>query len=235
MTDFDRSAVRWSMSSGLVEYPAAVSIMERHAASIRRQEAPELVWLLEHPALYTAGTSANSQDLKEPHRLPVFETGRGGQYTYHGPGQRIAYVMLDVQRRFGTDVRAFVAALESWIIDALADLGVRGEIRPGRVGVWVVEPGGEERKIAAIGIRVSRGVSYHGISLNVAPDLAHYGGIVPCGIPDHGVTSLADLGRGASVKDVDMCLRRSFERSFGPVVDGEAPHEPASKPIAVPK
>jgi lipoyl(octanoyl) transferase len=216
MTNFDRSAVLWTTSPGLVAHPRAVAAMERRIAAIRHADAPELVWLLEHPPLYTAGTSARPSDLRDPARLPVFPTGRGGQYTYHGPGQRIAYVMLDVQRRFGTDVRAFVAALESWIIDSLARLGVAGEVRPGRVGVWVTPGAGEpERKIAAIGIRIRRGVSFHGVSLNVAPDLAHYDGIVPCGIADRGVTSLAALGRPTPMKDVDMCLRQSFECTFG--------------------
>ncbi len=229
MTDFDRSAIEWAASSSLVEYPSAVAFMERRAAGIREGSARELVWLLEHPPLYTAGTSADVADLKSPGRFPVFATGRGGQYTYHGPGQRVAYVMLDVQRRFGTDVRAFVAALEQWIIDALALAGVRGEVRNGRVGVWVVneKAGDAEQKIAAIGIRVRRGVSFHGISLNVAPDLSHYEGIVPCGIAEYGVTSLADLAKPTQTKDVDMFLRRSFERVFGPAIDAPAPQTDA--------
>ncbi|WP_072389718.1 lipoyl(octanoyl) transferase LipB [Hyphomicrobium sp. CS1GBMeth3] len=216
MTKFDRSPVEWSVSPGLVDYPRAVAIMERRAAAIRHASAPELVWLLEHPPLYTAGTSARPADLTEPDRLPVYSAGRGGQYTYHGPGQRIAYVMLDVQRRFGTDVRAFVATLEGWIIESLASFGLAGEVRPGRVGVWVhPDPAEPERKIAAIGIRIRHGVSFHGVSLNVDPDLTQYDGIVPCGIADRGVTSLAALGRLASMKDVDMCLRQSFEHAFG--------------------
>ncbi|MCC7251309.1 lipoyl(octanoyl) transferase LipB [Hyphomicrobium sp.] len=216
MMDFDRSRVQWLASPGLVDYPFAVAAMEQRAAAIRLEEVPELVWLLEHPHLYTAGTGARPSDLREPDRLPVFAAGRGGQYTYHGPGQRIAYVMLDVQRRFGADVRAFVGTLERWLIESLAMLGVEGEVRPGRVGVWVVPPGpAPERKIAAIGIRIRRGISYHGVSLNVAPDLGYYDGIVPCGIADRGVTSLADLGRPAATKDVDMCLRRGFESVFG--------------------
>jgi lipoyl(octanoyl) transferase len=225
MMDFDRSRVQWTTSPGLVDHPFAVAAMERRVAAIRRGEAPELVWLLEHPPLYTAGTSARPADLRDPDRFPVYPTGRGGQYTYHGPGQRIAYVMLDVHRRFGADVRAFVAALERWIIGTLAEVGITGEVRPGRVGVWVVDPapGGPERKIAALGIRVRHGVSFHGVSLNVAPDLSHYEGIVPCGIADHGVTSLADLGRPASIKDVDMCLRRSFEAIFGVGTEAVSP------------
>jgi lipoyl(octanoyl) transferase len=218
MISFDRSAVAWTVSPGLVDYPLAVAAMERRVAAIRRGDAPELVWLLEHPPLYTAGTGTRPADLKDPDRFPVFATGRGGQLTYHGPGQRIAYVMLDVQRRFGTDVRAFVATLERWIIASLALHGIEGEVRKGRVGVWVTPPGRgaePERKIAAIGIRVRHGVSYHGISLNVAPDLTHYDGIVPCGIADRGVTSLADLGLPTPIKDVDMSLRTAFEGAFG--------------------
>jgi lipoyl(octanoyl) transferase len=217
MMDFDRSPIAWTTSPGLVSYRPAVAAMERRAAEIRSGQAPELVWLLEHPPLYTAGTSARAADLRDPDVLPVYETGRGGQYTYHGPGQRIAYVMLDVQRRFGTDVRAFVATLEHWLIAALAEFAIKGEVRPDRVGVWVAspDPAVGERKIAAIGIRIRSGVSFHGVSLNVAPDLSHYAGIVPCGIADHGVTSLADLGCTASIKDVDMSLRRTFEAAFG--------------------
>jgi lipoyl(octanoyl) transferase len=185
-----------------------------------------MIWLLEHPPLYTAGTSARSADLTDPDRLPVFESGRGGQYTYHGPGQRVAYTMLDVQRRYGSDVRAFVADLERWIIGSLTLLGIEGEIRPGRVGVWVAghPAAASESKIAAIGIRVRRGVSFHGLSLNVAPDLTHYEGIVPCGIADHGVTSLADLGRPATMKAVDMSLRNAFEPLFGPAFESPAPN-----------
>lgn len=229
--DFDRSAVAWTTSKEPVAYPLALAAMEERARQIRAGEAPELIWLLEHPALYTAGTSAQIADLKDPDRFPIYTAGRGGQYTYHGPGQRIAYVMLDVQRRFGSDVRAFVCALEHWVINSLAEFGIRGEIRPGRVGVWVVLPneGGVEKKIAAIGIRIRRGVSFHGISLNVAPDLTHYDGIVPCGIAEHGVTSLHDLGHPASMKDVDMSLRRTFERTFGVTADS---HEPVETPLA---
>lgn len=217
MMDFDRSPVAWITSPDLVDYPRAVAAMERRVTAIRAREASEIVWLLEHPPLYTAGTSAQAADLKDAARFPVFTSGRGGQFTYHGPGQRIAYVMLDVQRRFGTDVRAFVGALERWIIATLAALGIEGEVRPGRVGVWVDDKAraGAERKIAAIGIRIRHGVSYHGISLNMDPDLDHYDGIVPCGIADRGVTSLAELGCTASIKDVDMCLRASFEATFG--------------------
>ncbi|AHB48459.1 lipoate-protein ligase B [Hyphomicrobium nitrativorans NL23] len=231
MNDFDgcsmnarlpqTSNVSWRTSPGLTPYPLAVETMERRAADIRDGKQPELVWLLEHPPLYTAGTSARPADLRDPDSLPVFSTGRGGQFTYHGPGQRIAYVMLDVQRRFGADVRAFVGALERWLIAALSDVGVRGETREGRVGIWIADPGPppSENKIAALGIRIRRGVSFHGISLNVAPDLSHYAGIVPCGIAEHGVTSLGDLGCQASTKDVDIALRQQFEALFGPTAD----------------
>lgn len=237
MMDFDRRPVTWTASRDLVDYPAAVTAMERRAAAIHAREASELVWLLEHPPLYTAGTSARDADLKHPDRFPVFASGRGGQLTYHGPGQRIAYVMLDVQRRFGTDVRAFVGALERWVIAGLAQLGIRGEVRPGRVGVWVShrDRADAERKIAAIGIRIRHGVSYHGISLNVDPDLAHYDGIVPCGIADRGVTSLADLGCPTSIKDVDMCLRTSFEATFGAETEFADPAGAGIEPVLVSK
>jgi lipoyl(octanoyl) transferase len=193
--------------------------MAARVEAIAAGTAPELVWLLEHPALYTAGTSANAADLIEPARLPVHRTGRGGQFTYHGPGQRVAYVMLDVRRRSG-DVRAFVTDLEGWIIDALAALGVRGERQAGRTGVWIRRrdlghPQGTHDKIAAIGVRISRWVSSHGVSLNVAPDLGHYAGIVPCGIRDGGVTSLAVLGLPAGMGAVDAALRAAFEERFG--------------------
>jgi lipoyl(octanoyl) transferase len=230
MIDFDSSAIGWAVTPEPVPYPVAVAAMERRAAAIRDGLTSELVWLLEHPPLYSAGTSARAEDLKDASRFPVFATGRGGQYTYHGPGQRIAYVMLDVQRRFGGDVRAFVATLERWIITTLAEFGIEGEIRPGRVGVWVAErsPAKGERKIAAIGIRIRRGISFHGISLNVAPNLAHYDGIVPCGIADHGVTSFADLGKTASMKTVDRALERSFIALFGPCVASQSPLDAAS-------
>jgi lipoyl(octanoyl) transferase len=192
--------------------------MEARAAAIADAAAAELVWLLEHPPIYTAGTSAQAADLLTPDRFPLFRTGRGGQYTYHGPGQRVVYLMLDLRRR-SIDVRAFVRSLEAWIIDALSVFGVVGETRPDRVGVWVRRPekgDGHEDKIAAIGIRLRRWVSYHGASLNVAPNLEHFSGIVPCGIRDHGVTSLADLGCKARMPDVDEALREAFERRFGP-------------------
>jgi lipoyl(octanoyl) transferase len=229
MTDFDRRPVAWAASETPVSYPVAVSAMEDWAARIHAGTHPEMVWLLEHPALYTAGTSARADGLKAPGTLPVFETGRGGQYTYHGPGQRIAYVMLDVKRRFGSDVRSFVGALENWIIGALATLGVTGVVRSDRVGVWVVDGNdpGAEAKIAAIGIRIRRGVSFHGISINVDPDLTRYSGIVPCGISEHGVTSLASLGHRVEMKSVDRALRTAFERVF-------AVTEPARSPLEGP-
>nr|WP_256515566.1 lipoyl(octanoyl) transferase LipB [Alsobacter ponti] len=216
--------VDWVVAEGLVPYPEAVAEMEARAAAIAAGEASERVWLVEHPPLYTAGTSANPADLREA-RFPVFETGRGGQFTYHGPGQRVAYVMLDLRRR-REDVRAFVAALEGWVIATLASFNVRGERREDRVGVWVRRPDKPagpdgavaEDKIAAIGIRVRRWVTFHGISLNVEPNLADFGGIVPCGIdnPAYGVTSLVDLGLPVTMADADVALRAAFEAVFGP-------------------
>jgi lipoyl(octanoyl) transferase len=176
------------------------------------------VWLLEHPALYTAGVSSKPADLLDPGRFPVFRSGRGGQFTYHGPGQRVAYVMLDLSAR-GRDVRAFVQALQAWIIEALARLGVRGEVRDGRVGVWVEREAGREDKVAAIGVKLRRWVSFHGVSLNVSPDLSHFTGIVPCGVTLHGVTSLADLGRGVDMTGADAALKAAFVDVFGPVAD----------------
>ena len=205
--------VTWEISDGLVPYPEAMAKMDAHVDAIGRGEQPERVWLLEHPPLYTAGTSAHAEDLVERERFPVFKAGRGGQYTYHGPGQRVAYVMLDLKRR-GADVRAFVAALEQWVIDTLDDFNVRGERREDRVGVWV-RRGTREDKIAAIGIRVRHWVTFHGISINVEPDLSHFGGIVPCGIREHGVTSLVDLGLPVIMADLDVALKRNFERIFG--------------------
>jgi len=214
--------MQWLISDAPVAYPQALAAMEARVAAIRAGDAGELVWLLEHPALYTAGTSANPADLLDPLRFPVFEARRGGQYTYHGPGQRVAYAMLDLTRR-GRDVRRFVHGLEDWVIAALARFGVRGERRSGRVGVWVARPerppgpGGApaEDKIAAIGVRIRHWVSFHGVSINVDPDLSHYKGIVPCGIGDHGVTSLADLGVIASMADMDIALRAAFDETIG--------------------
>jgi lipoyl(octanoyl) transferase len=212
--------VGWAVSPGRVPYDAAVAAMEARAEAIARGEAGELVWLLEHDPLYTAGTSAKAADLREPERFPVHKTGRGGEFTYHGPGQRVAYVMLDLTRR-GRDARKFVTGLEDWIIGALDAFNVVGERRCGRVGVWVdrTQPGGAERedKIAAIGIRLRRWVSFHGIALNVEPDLSHFDGITPCGIrdPRYGVTSLVDLGLPVVMEDADLALRNAFEPVFG--------------------
>ena len=210
-------APRWETETGLVPYEAALARMDAEVASIARGEAEELVWLLEHPPLYTAGTSARDSDLIEPDRFPVYRAGRGGQYTYHGPGQRVAYLMLDLKRR-GEDIRAFVAALEDWLIATLAEFNVKGERREDRVGVWVRRPEkgpGVEDKIAAIGIRVRHWVSFHGISLNVDPDLSHFSGIVPCGVQQHGVTSLVDLGLPITMEDADIALKKAFARIFG--------------------
>jgi lipoyl(octanoyl) transferase len=212
--------VEWITSDGLTDYDEAVAFMEARADAIARGEADEAIWLLEHPPLYTAGTSAKPDDLTEPDRFPVYEAKRGGQYTYHGPGQRVAYVMLNVGER-GHDVRRFVQDLETWVIAALAEFNVTGEIREGRVGVWVGRPekpcavdgSVREDKIAALGIRLRKWVSFHGLSINVDPDLGHFSGIVPCGIRGHGVTSLVDLGLPVTMADVDVALRRTFEAS----------------------
>ena len=216
----DGGAVEWQVSHAPVPYLEAVSAMEVRVAAIAAGEAPELVWLLEHPPLYTSGTSGKAHDLLDA-RFPLFATGRGGQLTYHGPGQRVAYVMLDLKRR-RPDVRAYVASLEEWIIRTLDTFDVHGERREDRVGVWVQRPdkgSGFEDKVAALGVRLRRWVSFHGISINVAPDLAHFDAIVPCGVvdPRYGVTSLADLGHPATMADVDIALRRAFEAVFGAV------------------
>jgi lipoyl(octanoyl) transferase len=227
--------VDWAVSETPVSYETALAVMEARARAIREGGARELVWFLEHPPLYTAGTSAKPTDLKDPARFPVFDAGRGGQYTYHGPGQRVAYVMLDVAAR-GRDVRAFVANLEAWIIRALAAFNVEAGVREGRVGVWVdrTEAGGplREDKIAAIGVRLKRWVSLHGISLNVEPELEHFTGITPCGIADerYGVTSLAGLGRIVSMHEADIALRDAFENVFGsPLVRVDAPELQAAE------
>src|SRR5712671_3775609 len=216
--DMGPAQIEWRTSEIPVDYAAAVEEMEQRIAAIRDGGAPELVWLLEHPPLYTAGTSARAEDLLDPARLPVHKSGRGGQYTYHGPGQRIAYVLLDLNRR-GRDVRCHVWRLEEWIIRTLARFNLTGERRDGRVGVWIARPDGQDDKIAAIGVRVRHWVSYHGVALNVAPDLDHYRGIFPCGIaPEssgHGVTSLARLGIAASMAEVDIALRATFDAVFG--------------------
>ncbi len=212
--------VEWVVAEGLTGYQEAVAEMEARTALIADGQAAERVWLVEHPPLYTAGTSAKDSDLVAPGRFPVHQAGRGGQYTYHGPGQRVAYVMLDLKRR-EPDLRRFVAALEAWLIGTLDAMNVRGERREDRVGVWVRRPDkaeGAEDKIAAIGIRVRRWVSFHGISLNVEPDLTHFDGIVPCGVSDQGVTSLVDLGLPVTMAEVDALLRAEFERIFGHTV-----------------
>jgi lipoyl(octanoyl) transferase len=217
--------VEWAISDLPVGYRDAVEVMEARAAAIASGQARELVWLLDHPALYTAGTSARPADLLQPDRFPVLQSGRGGQYTYHGPGQRIAYVMLDLNRR-GRDVRAFVTALEGWVIETLDCFNVKGETRADRVGVWVRRPHkspGAEDKIAAIGIRLKRWVSLHGLALNLEPDLDHFGGIVPCGLEGYGVTSLADLGLIVSRDELDMALQATFESRFGAIERVAAP------------
>ena len=216
-----KTLVAWIRSEGLVDYDAALAWMQERAKAIAAGTADEAIWLLEHPPLYTAGTSAKRDDLKDPDRFPVFETRRGGQYTYHGPGQRVVYVMLDLNRR-GRDVRAFVQALEAWVIAALGEFNIKGEIRPGRVGVWVARPEKpplpdgtpREDKIAAIGVRLSKWVSTHGLAINHDPDLSHFDGIVPCGITGHGVTSLVDLGLPVTMDDLDLALKRSFHKVF---------------------
>ena len=213
----DAEPAVWAISTEPVAYPAAVAAMEARAAAIARGEAAEMVWLLEHPPLYSAGVSAKASDLLDPDRFPVFASGRGGQYTYHGPGQRVAYVMLDLGAR-ARDTRAFVDALETWIIGALHRVGVAARVVPGRVGVWA----GDD-KIAAVGVKLRRWVSFHGVSLNVAPDLEHFAGIVPCGISDAGVTSLKRLGVDRALTDMDTVLKIEFVRVFGAVVEGDPP------------
>jgi len=221
--------VEWRITEGLTPYDEALAWMERRVAGILAGEASECVWLLEHPPLYTAGTSARPGDLVDSDRFPVYEARRGGEYTYHGPGQRVAYVMLDMNRR-GRDVRRFVRALEDWVIATLAEFQARGERRAGRVGVWVQRPekppqpdgSPAEDKIAAIGVRLRRWVSFHGISINVEPDLSHYSGIVPCGISEHGVTSLVDLGLPVTMADLDLALQRRFADTLGALANGRA-------------
>ncbi len=214
----DPSIVEWRISDDPVDYPAAVRFMEQRVAAVRDGAAPEMVWLLEHPPLYTAGTSAAEDEVLDTQGFPVYETGRGGRMTYHGPGQRVAYVMLDLKTRDG-DVRRFVHDLEAWLIATLGQFNVMGERRDGRVGIWVrqgapANPAAREDKVAAIGIRVRRWVSYHGVALNVEPELSHFEGIVPCGISEHGVTSLWDLGLTPSMPEVDTALRNCFEKTF---------------------
>jgi lipoyl(octanoyl) transferase len=222
----DGAAAGWAVSDAPVPYLEAVAAMEARVEAIIDGRAGELVWLLEHPPLYTAGVSAKAGDLLDSGRFPVFETERGGQFTYHGPGQRVAYVMLDLRER-GRDVRRFVQSLEAWVIDALAAFNVEGELRDGRVGVWVERKVAgappREDKIAALGVKLRRWVSFHGISLNVEPDLSHFAGIVPCGVSEHGVTRLVDLGRPVTMDDADAALKASFQRLFGPVAEEAAP------------
>ncbi|WP_376874385.1 lipoyl(octanoyl) transferase LipB [Albirhodobacter sp. R86504] len=213
--------VEWITATDLVPYDEALRFMETRVAQIAAGDAPETIWLLEHPPLYTAGTSAQASDLMDPERFPVFEAGRGGQYTYHGPGQRVIYVMLDLNRR-GRDVRKFVCALENWVIGTLKEFNITAERRTGRVGVWVTRPdkpaspdgSPREDKIAAIGVKLRRWVSFHGISINVEPDLSHFDGIVPCGLREHGVTSLVDLGLPVTLADLDIALMREFDQAF---------------------
>lgn len=222
-----RERIGWAISPGLVDYESAVAAMEARAGAIAAGEAGELVWLLEHPPLYTAGVSAKDADLLDRDRFPVFRTGRGGQFTYHGPGQRVVYVMLDLRKR-GRDVTRFVADLERWIIRALEQFNVKGEVREGRVGVWVERKGpgwAREDKIAAIGVRLRKWVSFHGIAFNVEPELEHFSGITPCGIaaPQFGVTSLVDLGLPVTMADADAALRASFHDVFGPTANAAPP------------
>jgi lipoyl(octanoyl) transferase len=216
MTSID---LEWRIDDALTEYPDALAAMQARVAAIRAGTATDMVWLVEHPPLYTAGTSAKPAELTDPARFPIFKAGRGGQWTYHGPGQRTAYVMLDLNRRHGRvppqDVRGYVHGLEEWLIRALAPFNVKGERRDGRVGIWVADPAtGAESKIGAIGVRVSRWVSWHGVALNVEPNLAHFGGIIPCGLPQYGVTSLAALGISATMHDADAALRAAWEEVF---------------------
>lgn len=219
----DTGGVQWLRSAAPVEYPAALAFMEARVAGIIDGREPEAVWLLQHPPLYTAGTSARRDELLDPGRFPVYPSGRGGRFTYHGPGQRVAYVMLDLRRR-STDVRAFVLALQDWVIDALAQLGVSARCSAANVGVWVDDGGGRDAKIAAVGVRIRRWVSYHGVAINVDPDLTHFSGIVPCGLAERGVTSLAALGRPADMAVLDAALCAAFPRAFPPAARPRARH-----------
>jgi lipoyl(octanoyl) transferase len=213
VSDRPAASVEWRVEPGLTPYPEAVAFMEERAAAIADGRACELVWLVEHPPIYTAGTSAQDSDLLDA-RFPVFRTGRGGQFTYHGPGQRVGYVMLDLKHR-ASDVRGFVRDLEEWLIRTLGAFNVKGARREGRVGIWVARQGGREDKIAAIGVRVRKWVTFHGVSFNVEPDLSHFTGIVPCGIREYGVTSLCDLGIAVSMAEVDMAMKTAFAEVFG--------------------
>ncbi len=216
------SEIDWATAPEPLDYAAAVAFMERRVAAIAAGSARELIWLVEHPPVYTAGTSARPEDLIDRDRLPGHRTGRGGQYTYHGPGQRVVYVMVDVRRRFEGDVRRFVGVLEDIVIQTLAGFGIHGEVRCGRVGVWVARPElgpHREDKIAALGIRIRRGISFHGLALNIDPDLSHFDGIVPCGISEHGVTSLRDLGQGLAMSELDAALKQVCARELGELRD----------------
>jgi len=206
--------IEWKFTDGLIAYEDAMKVMEQRVSDIHAGKAKELIWFLQHPPLYTAGTSADVSDLINPDRFPVHQVGRGGQYTYHGPGQRVVYVMLDLTKR-GRDVRQYVCNLEQWVIDSLAEFNISAERRPGRVGVWVTREGGREEKIAAIGVRVRKWVTFHGICINVEPDLEHYSGIIPCGIAEHGVTSMFDLGLPVSMHDLDAVLKAKWQKIFG--------------------
>jgi lipoyl(octanoyl) transferase len=226
MPKIDQRPVHWAISPKPIDYQTSVFLMEERVRKVATGALPELVWLLEHPPIYTAGTSAVASDLLAPTRFPVYKTGRGGELTYHGPGQRVVYVMLDVRQRFGSNVRGYVEALERWGVDTLAAFGVAGKIRKGRVGIWVEHPDltpGGEAKIAALGIRIRNGISFHGLSINIDPELEHFSGIVPCGIREFGVTSLRALGLAVTMKDVDNVLRSTFEAAFSPTVGAEAP------------
>ncbi len=214
-TSTDELGIEWRISENQVSYPDALSFMENRANEIFSKTSPQTIWLLEHPPLYTAGTSANIEDLVDPDRFPVYDAGRGGQYTYHGPSQRVAYAMLDLSL-YNKDVRKYVFNLEEWIIRTLAKFNVKGERREGRVGIWIDRGNGREDKIAAIGVRVRKWVSFHGIAINLDPDLSHFEGIVPCGINEHGVTSLVDLGLCVSMEDLDVALKESFYEVFKP-------------------
>lgn len=209
-----RATITWQQSDAPVPYPDALATMEAHAEAIHKGDAGELGWLLEHPPLYTAGTSAKADDLLVPDRFPVFKTGRGGQYTYHGPGQRVAYMMLDLRRR-GQDLRRYVWQLEAWIIETLKAFDIKGERREGRVGIWVLKPDGQEAKIAAIGVRVRRWVTFHGIAINLDPDLSHFTSIVPCGLRNFGVTSITELGKKVTMAELDEVMMSTFEDVFG--------------------
>jgi len=206
--------VQWKISDGLINYEDALSAMENRVADIISGNKPELVWMLEHPPLYTSGTSAKESDLLDANKFPVYKTGRGGEYTYHGPGMRIAYIMLDLKKRSAQDIKAYVYNLEQLIINTLSHFDIKGERRKGRVGIWVVMPDGSESKIAAIGIRVRKWVTYHGIAINLNPDLSHFGGIVPCGISEHGITSISALGKKASLSELDRALKDEYNLLF---------------------